>query len=137
KEAVRQLITAAIKGLEENGRIQTTSSNNLNESEKAVQVNMDSFGSLLANRSPQVSSLMPITPLNENSFRPIYRLRTASPTQGKVRPITEFHSKSMGTFQTNLELINESTETTSLDTKTIVPESTKVDVNCDIQILTL
>ncbi|CAF3875950.1 unnamed protein product, partial [Rotaria sp. Silwood2] len=42
-----------------------------------------------------------------------------------------------GTFQTNLELINESTETTSLDTKTIVPESTKVDVNCDIQILTL
>ncbi|CAF2585638.1 unnamed protein product [Rotaria sp. Silwood2] len=98
---------------------------------------MDSFGSLLANRSPQVSSLMPITPLNENSFRPISRLRTASPTQGKVRPITEFHSKSMGTFQTNLELINESTETTSLDTKTIVPESTKVDVNCDIQILTL
>ncbi|CAF4089385.1 unnamed protein product [Rotaria sp. Silwood2] len=135
KEAVRQLITAAIKGLEENGRIQT--SNNLNENGKAVQVNMDSFGSLLANKFPQVSSLIPVTPLNDNSSRPISRPRTAPPTQGKVRPKTEFHSKSMGTFQTNLELINESTETTSLDTKTIVPESTKVDVNCDVQILTL
>ncbi|CAF4655620.1 unnamed protein product, partial [Rotaria sp. Silwood2] len=46
--------------------------------------------------------------------RPISRPRTAPPTQGKVRPKTEFHN-----------------------TKTIVPESTKVDVNCDVQILTL
>ncbi|CAF4535056.1 unnamed protein product [Rotaria sp. Silwood1] len=135
KEAVRQLITAAIKGLEENGRIQNN--DNLNENAKGIQVNMDSFGSLLANRFPQVSSLKPITPLNENSSRPISRPRTAPPTQVQVRPKTEFHSKSMGTFQTNLEQINENTETTSLDTKTTVPEATKVDVNCDIQILTL
>ncbi len=37
-----------MKGLEENGRIQ--SSDNHNENSKAIQVNMDSFGSLLANR---------------------------------------------------------------------------------------
>ncbi len=48
KEAVRQLITKAIKGLEENGRIQ--SSTYYNENTKSIQVNMDSFGSLLANR---------------------------------------------------------------------------------------
>lgn len=46
KEAVRQLLTKAIKGLEENGRIQTNSTDN--ENAKAVQVNMDTFGSLLA-----------------------------------------------------------------------------------------
>ncbi len=48
KEAVRQLITKAIKGLEENGRIE--SSPYFNENAKAIQVNMDSFGSLLATR---------------------------------------------------------------------------------------
>ncbi|CAF0797225.1 unnamed protein product [Rotaria sordida] len=135
KDAARQLIIAAIKGLEENGRIST--SDNLNENAKAIQVNMDSFGSLLANRFPQVSSLIPVTPLNENSSRPDSRPRTAPATQIKVRPKTEFHSKSIGTFQTNLESINENTETTSLDTKTIVPQPTKVDVSRDIQILTL
>lgn len=48
KEAVRQLITKAIKGLEENGRIPSDDSANSNA--KGVQVNMDSFGSLLANK---------------------------------------------------------------------------------------
>lgn len=48
KEAVRQLITKAIKGLEENGRMALNDSANSNA--KGIQVNMDSFGSLLANR---------------------------------------------------------------------------------------
>ena len=48
KEAVRQLITKAIKGLEENGRI--PSNDSINSSAKGIQVNMDSFGSLLANK---------------------------------------------------------------------------------------
>lgn len=46
KEAVRQLITKAIKGLEENGRIPSSTTDD--ENAKAVQVNMDTFGSLLA-----------------------------------------------------------------------------------------
>ncbi len=48
KEAVRQLITKAIKGLEENGRIEPTAY--LDENAKAIQVNMDTFGSLMSNK---------------------------------------------------------------------------------------
>ena len=49
KEAVRQLITTAIRGLEENGRI--PSAFNADENAKGVQVNMDPLGSLLAAKS--------------------------------------------------------------------------------------
>ena len=48
KEAVRELITTAIKGLEENGRIQP--SVYVDENSKGTQVNMDTLGSLLAAR---------------------------------------------------------------------------------------
>ncbi len=48
KEAVRQLITTAIKGLEENGRIQPSAY--FDETAKAIQVNLDTFGSLMSNK---------------------------------------------------------------------------------------
>jgi hypothetical protein len=48
KEAVRQLITSAIKGLEESGRIQPTAY--YDENVKGVQVNLDTFGSLMSNK---------------------------------------------------------------------------------------
>lgn len=46
KEAVRQLITTAIRGLEENGRIPSAFVSD--ENAKGVQVNLDPLGSLLA-----------------------------------------------------------------------------------------
>lgn len=48
KEAVRQLITSAIKGLEESGRIEPTAY--FDENAKATQVNMDTFDSLMSNK---------------------------------------------------------------------------------------
>jgi len=48
KEAVRQLIISAIKGLEDSGRIQPTAC--YDENVKGVQVNMDTFGSLMSNK---------------------------------------------------------------------------------------
>lgn len=48
KDAVRQLITTAISGLEESGRIQPTAL--LGDSAKATQVTMDTLGSLMSNK---------------------------------------------------------------------------------------
>jgi hypothetical protein len=48
KEAVRQLIISAIKGLEEGRRIQPSCY--LDENAKGIQVNMDIFGSLISNK---------------------------------------------------------------------------------------
>ncbi|CAF4331713.1 unnamed protein product, partial [Rotaria magnacalcarata] len=112
KEAVRQLITIAIKGLEENGRIQKQ--DRLNGNVKEIQVNMDSFGSLLANRFPYVSSTMLIVPSNENSSRPLSR-----------------------GLQHNLETTDENSELMLTMTESIVLEPTPIDVKHDIQILTL
>ncbi|CAF4597437.1 unnamed protein product [Rotaria socialis] len=136
KEAVRQLITAAIKGLEENGRIQTQ--DRLNGNVKAIQVNMDSFGSLLANRFPHVSSMVIIVPPNGNPSRPLSRPRTAPATQATAaQSKADFHSKSAGGFQNNLETTDENSELMLTMTESIVLEPTPVDVKCDIQILTL
>lgn len=48
KEAVRKLITSAIKGLEDSGRIEPTAY--YDENVKGIQVNMDTFGSLMSNK---------------------------------------------------------------------------------------
>ena len=48
KEAVRQLITSAIKGLEDTGRIQPTAY--YEENGKGTQVNLDALGSLISNK---------------------------------------------------------------------------------------
>ncbi|CAF1201324.1 unnamed protein product [Rotaria magnacalcarata] len=136
KEAVRQLITIAIKGLEENGRIQKQ--DRLNGNVKEIQVNMDSFGSLLANRFPYVSSTMLIVPSNENSSRPLSRPRTAPATQATAaQSKADFHSKSVGGLQHNLETTDENSELMLTMTESIVLEPTPIDVKHDIQILTL
>ena len=48
KETVRQLISSAIKGLEDSGRIQPTAY--FDDTTKAVQASIDSFGSLASNK---------------------------------------------------------------------------------------
>ena len=48
KDAVRQLITSAIKGLEDTGRIQPTAF--YEENAKGTQVNLDTLGSLISNK---------------------------------------------------------------------------------------
>lgn len=49
KEAVRQLITTAVKGLEDTGRIQPTAFYEENNN-KDAQVNLDTLGSLAPNQ---------------------------------------------------------------------------------------
>lgn len=48
KEAVRQLITSALKGLEESGRIQPTAY--FMENSKNAQVNLDTLSSLITDK---------------------------------------------------------------------------------------
>jgi hypothetical protein len=88
-------------------------------------------------RFPSVSSSIPVTLLNETPSRPISRPRTAPQMQASVQPKTDLTSKSAGTYQENLHPIAEHTAAESLNTKPNVTQPTKVDLQRDVQILTL
>ncbi|CAF2679816.1 unnamed protein product [Rotaria sp. Silwood2] len=125
KDAVRQLITSAIKGLEESGRIQPTAY--FNENTKSIQAGMDTLGSIASNKFPSES----VSSINENTIKPNSRPRT-SPQIQSTTTTNDFQSRSTRAFQTNLEPIDE-----EKNTKTFVPQPTKVDSKRDIQVLTL
>ncbi|CAF3700741.1 unnamed protein product [Rotaria sordida] len=126
KEVVRQLITSAIKGLEESGRIQPTAY--FTENTKSTQANLDTLDSIISNKLPNES----VSSINENTIKPNSRPRTSPQIQSTTTTTTnDFQSKSTRAFQTNLEPINE-----EKNTKTFVPQPTKVDSKRDIQVLT-
>ncbi|CAF1293803.1 unnamed protein product [Rotaria sordida] len=127
KEVVRQLITSAIKGLEESGRIQPTAY--FTENTKSTQANLDTLDSMMSNKLPNES----VSSINENTIKPNSRPRTSPQIQSTTTTTTtnDFQSKSTRALQTNLEPINE-----EKNTKTFVPQPTKVDSKRDIQVLT-
>ncbi|CAF1144203.1 unnamed protein product [Rotaria sp. Silwood1] len=129
KEAVRQLITTAIKGLEESGRIQPTAY--FTENAMSVPTNLDTLGSSISNKFPNTPSNQSVSLINENTTKSNSRPRTAPQVQSTTTT-NDFQSKSTRVFQTNLEPIDEEKKT-----KTFVPQPTKVDSKRDIQVLTL
>jgi hypothetical protein len=74
--------------------------------------------------------------LNENRPKSTSRARTAPQMSPNVQPKLE-PSKSIVEFQTNLQSIDENTETDSLETKPNLTQPTKVDLKRDVQILIL
>jgi hypothetical protein len=75
--------------------------------------------------------------LIESSSKPPSRPRTAPQIQTNEQPKTESNSKSAGLFQPNLQSVDKNIEKESLNTKPNVSQSTKIDIQRDVQILTL
>ncbi|CAF0786329.1 unnamed protein product [Didymodactylos carnosus] len=150
KEAVRQLITTALKGLEDNGRIQPTAY--FDHNTKAIQVNMDSLSSLAAHRFPHVSSNQALSPSqtceNGSEKQQIQRPKTAPQSCSHGSKNEREVQNQSRLFKTNLVPIQESTieneeqsskiqcQSLSKDQKELCPSVIRDDKK-DVQILRL
>ncbi|CAF2068886.1 unnamed protein product [Rotaria magnacalcarata] len=126
KETVRQLITSAIKGLEESGRIQPTAY--FIESTKSIQANQDTFDSFMTTKFPSASLNESLSSNRETTPKTSSRPRTSQ----TLSATNDFHAKQNRGFHTNLDSIDE-----EKTTKSNVSQSTKIDGKRDIQVLTL
>jgi len=137
KEMIRQLISSAIKGLEEGGRIHPTAF--LDDGSKPNPLNSENSFPVPSNKSVAGSvSSQPIVSASLTAFQEQIMKTPMRPQTAPQMPNPNEHSNKMARpLPNNLESIEEKTEVTNNNMKLSGLQPTKIDVKRDIQVLTL